>query len=380
MTDISRGTTQAPPRIGMSSPDIDPADIEAVLEVLRSGRLALGPSAEAFEARVAQRAGVDHAVAVSSGTAALHLAVRALGLGPGDQVLVPSFTFVASVNALLFEGVTPVFVDIRPDTYNLDPDDIERRVTPAARAVMTVDVFGHPVDWDEILPIARRHDLRIIDDSCEALGAEYRGRPVGGFGDVAAFAFYPNKQITTGEGGMVVTGDPKLAETIRSLRNQGRGRMGAWLHHERLGFNYRMDEMSAALGESQMRRLDGILERRSRVAALYRERLSGLDTVRLPIVRDGVRMSWFVYVVTLDATLDRDRVIESLEAQGVPSRGYFTPVHRQPYLSDHPSASGARLPVTEAAARRTLALPFHGGLTEDEVDRVGRALEKATRS
>jgi perosamine synthetase len=363
--------------VSMSAPDIDARGIEAVVEVLRSGRLALGPWAEKFEERVARYVGVEHAVAVSSGTAALHATVRALGLGAGDRALVPSFTFVSTVNALLFEGVEPVFVDITPDTYNLDPEDLERKLKPGTRAIMAVDIFGHPIDWDPVLAFARRHDLLVIDDSCEALGAEYGGRRVGAFGDAATFAFYPNKQITTGEGGMVVTADGQLAECIRSLRNQGRGRMGAWLHHERLGYNYRMDEMSAALGATQMERVEAILGARARVADLYRERLDGVEAVRLPVVREGVRVSWFVFVVTLGEGLERNRVIDHLAAAGIPSRGYFTPVHVQPYLRGHPSTAEPRLPVTEDAARRTLALPFHGRLTAGEVDRVGDALEAA---
>lgn len=363
-----------PPTIPMSSPDLDASDEAAVLAVLRSGRLALGPQTEAFEAAVAEHVGVPHAVAVSSGTAALHMLVRALGLGPGDEVLVPSFTFAASVNALLFERATPVFVDAEPDTYNPDPADMERKVTKRTRAIMAVDVFGHPAEWDALLGIAERHGLRVIDDSCEALGASYRGTPLGQFGDAATFAFYPNKQITTGEGGMVVTGDASVAALCRSLRNQGRPEMGAWLEHERLGYNYRLDEMSAALGASQMRRLDTILAARERVAALYTARLRGLDWVRPPVVRPHVQMSWFVYVVTLAPGLDRDAVIRAMESRGVPARGYFAPIHKQPYLRGHPSAA-ARLPVAEAASTRTLALPFHNRLAEAEVDHVVATLE-----
>lgn len=358
----------------MSAPDIDDADVAAVVEVLRSGRLALGPRAEAFEAAVAKHIGVKHAVAVSSGTAALHLIVRALGLGEGDEVLVPSFTFAASVNALLYERATPVFVDVEPDTYNLDPADLERKVTPRTRAVMAVDAFGHPVEWDAVAAVASAHGLRVMDDSCEALGAEYRGKPVGRFGDAAAFAFYPNKQMTTGEGGMVVTDDGDIARLARSLRNQGRAEMGAWLEHHHLGYNYRMDEMSAALGLSQFARLEALLLARQRVADLYNRRLAEIPGLRIPIVRPWVRMSWFVYVVTLPEGVDRDAVIARLAERGVPSRGYFAPIHTQPYIRGLGLAA-ARLPVTEAVARRTLALPFHGRMSEREVDLVASALE-----
>ncbi|MBZ5639471.1 MAG: DegT/DnrJ/EryC1/StrS family aminotransferase [Acidobacteriia bacterium] len=361
----------------MSAPDLDESDVKAVLEVLPTGRLSIGPKIEEFERAVAEYAGVPHAVAVSSGTAALHLAVKGLGIGPGDEVLVPSFTFAASVNAILYERGTPVFVDVEPDTYNLDPADLERKVTPRTRAIMAVDVFGHPVEWDAVLAVARRHALAVVDDSCEALGAEYRGTRLGRFGDAAAFAFYPNKQITTGEGGILVTADERIARLARSLRNQGRSEMGAWLEHERLGFNYRMDEMSAALGVSQLRRLESHVAKRARVARMYGERLAGLDWVRPPIVRPHVRMSWFVYVVTLEEGLDRGPVMAAVEARGVPVRAYFSPIHLQPYILGEVGLESADLPVTEAVARRTIALPFHNNLTEGEVERVVEAVEEA---
>lgn len=364
------------PRIPMSAPDIDDSDVEAVVAVLRSGRLALGPQTEQFEQALARYVGVQHAVAVSSGTAALHLIVRALGLGPGDEVLVPSFTFAASVNVLLYEGATPVFVDVEPDTYNLNPADLERKVTPRSKAIMAVDVFGHPVEWDAILPVAEQYGLRVIDDACEALGAEYRGRRVGQFGDATSFAFYPNKQMTTGEGGMIVTDRADIARLARSLRNQGRGEMGAWLEHQRLGYNYRMDEMSAALGASQLRRLDTFLARRAAVAQAYDELLRGLEWVRPPLVRPHVRVSWFVYVVTLAPGLDRDEIIRGLAARGIPCRGYFSPLHRQPYLQERLGQATPALPVTDDAARRTLALPFHNHLTVDQAAEVVAALTR----
>ncbi len=363
--------------IPMSSPEIDDSDVQAVVEVVRSGRLALGDRAVEFERAVAAYAGTRHAVAVSSGTAALHLIVRALGLKPGDEVLVPSFTFAASVNVLLYEQVTPVFVDVESDTYNIDPADLERRITPRTRAVMAVDVFGHPAEWDALRVVAERRGLAVIDDSCEALGAEYRGRRLGGFGIAAAFAFYPNKQITTGEGGIVVTDDAEIARLVRSLRNQGRGEMGAWLEHERLGYNYRLDEMSAALGLSQLRRIEQFLAKREAVARLYAERLAPLPKVRPPVVRPHVRMSWFVYVVTLAEGLERDGVILAMQDQGVPARGYFSPVHLQPYVREMFGYRGGELPITEAIARRTLALPFHNNLTAAQVDRVVEALARA---
>ena len=362
--------------VPMSSAEITDRDIQAVVAVLRSGRLALGPQTRAFEAALADFVGTQHAIAVNSGTSGLHLIVRALGLGPGDEVLVPSFTFAASVNAILFEGATPVFVDIEPETYNLDPADLARKVTPRTKAIMAVDIFGHPAEWDAILEVAAHHGLHVIDDSCEALGAAYKGRKLGTFGDAATFAFYPNKQITTGEGGMIVTDDDEIAGLCRSMRNQGRDAMGAWLEHVRLGYNYRMTEMSAALGVTQLPRLPSFMAKRARVAALYTERLASVDWARPPVVREHVTMSWFVYVVTLAEGLQRDAVIAGLAARGIPARGYFAPIHTQPYIREMFGDLSGTLPVTENIARRTLALPFHNDLSEGEIDRVVTALER----
>lgn len=363
--------------IPMSSADLDESDVQAVMEVIRSGRLALGPKTEEFEQLLARYVGVEHGVAVNSGTAALHLIVKTLGIGQGHEVIVPSFTFAASVNAILYEGATPVFVDIEPHTYNLDPEDLENKITSRTKAIMAVDVFGHPVEWDEILRIAEKYKLMVIDDSCEALGAEYRGKRIGQFGRAAAFAFYPNKQMTLGEGGMIVTHDAQLARLCRSLRNQGRSEMGAWLEHEQLGYNYRLDEMSAALGVSQIKRIETFLHKRAQVAAMYTERLKDLDWVRPPLIKPHVRMSWFVYVVTLARELDRDPVIRHMQSLGIPARGYFAPVHLQPYVRKRFGFRGGELAVTEEVARRTVGLPFHNNLTESEADRVTEALKKA---
>jgi perosamine synthetase len=361
----------------MSLPDLDDADVSAVVEVLRSDRLALGPRTNEFERLVSEYVGVKHAVAVSSGTAALHLIVKALEIGRGDEVIVPSFTFAASVNAILYEGATPVFVDIEPETYNLNPEDLERRVTERTRAIMVVDVFGHPADWPRITRIAERHKLLLIDDSCEALGAMLGDRMLGQFGDAAAFAFYPNKQMTTGEGGMIVTDNDHVAQICRSLANQGRGQMGAWLEHERLGYNYRLDEMSSALGCSQMKRLHTFLSQRAQVAKMYTERLRKFDWVRPPVVLPQVLISWFVYVVTLAEHIDRDSVMARMEAEGVPVRAYFEPMHLQPYIRESSTCVASELPVTESIARRTIALPFHNKLTSEQVDDVVKTLSNA---
>lgn len=249
-------------------------------------------------------------------------------------------------------------------------------MTPRTKAIMVVDVFGHPAEWDEILRGAEKHGLKVIDDSCEAIGAEYKGKKLGQFGDAAAFAFYPNKQMTTGEGGVIVTDDDQIAKLCCSLRNQGRGETGAWLEHERLGYNYRMTEMSAALGVSQLRRIELLLARRERVASMYTRCLSGLEWVRPPVVRPYVRMSWFVYVVTLAEGMSRDPVMEALAEEGIPTRGYFSPVHLQPYIRERLGTKEGSLPITEAVAERTIALPFHGNMTEAEVEMVVDALKR----
>jgi len=363
--------------VPMSSPDLNEEDIRAVVEVLSSDVLALGPKAEEFERRVADYVGRKYAVAVNSGTAALHLIVKALGLKPGDEVLVPSYTFAASVNAVLYEDCVPVFVDIEADTKNIDPHDLERKTTARTKAVMVVDVFGHPAEWDAILELAEEHGMRVIDDCCEALGAAYKGRRIGQFGDAAAFSFYPNKQMTLGEGGVIVTDDPDIARLCRSLRNQGRAEMGTWLYHERLGYNYRLDEMSAALGVSQLKRLDNFLAKRERVAATYTERLQGHRSVLPPTVRPHTLMSWCLYVVSLAEGLNRDAVIQAMETQGIPTRAYFSPVHLQPFVRQKWGCKEGDLPVTESVARRTLALPFFNNLTDRQVDLVVCALDKA---
>lgn len=363
----------------MSAPQIEESDIRTVVDVLRSGRLSLGERIPAFEGAVCAYLGVQHAVAVSSGTAALHLIVKSVGLGPGDEVLLPSFSFAATANVLLYEGVTPVFCEIEAQTFNLDPGDIERKITDKTKAILAVDVFGHPADWNTLQEIAQRHKLLLIDDSCEAFGAEYHGKKIGQFGDAAAFSFYPNKPITTGEGGMIVTNDIEIARLARILRNQGRSEMGSWLQHERLGFNYRMNELSAALGQSQLRRIDSILASRERVAQLYSDALRKVSWVRTPYVAKSVRMSWFAYVIVLEEGIDRRAIVEALESQDIPARCYFSPLHLQSYISGHADFAVDDLPVTESLANRTIALPFHNRLTESEVTEVVKALVEAQK-
>jgi perosamine synthetase len=362
--------------IPLSSPDIAEREIELVNQVLRTSHLSMGPMVERFEAAVADFVGARHAAAVSSGTAGLHLAMVAAGLGPGDEVITTPFSFVASANCALYVGATPVFVDIDPLTLNLDPDLVETAITERTRALLPVHVFGQPCAMDRLMEVAREHDLIVVEDACEAVGAEFRGQPVGTFGACGVFAFYPNKQMTTGEGGMLVTDDDGWAALFRSLRNQGRDDNGAWLKHVRLGYNYRLDELSAALGVAQMERIEELLARRERVAGWYTERLNELDGVQVPWIAPQVtRMSWFVYVVRLAPELDRSQIMARLAERGVPARPYFTPLHLQPLYRERFGFHEGDFPVAERAARSTLALPFSGRMGEAQVDIVCQTLK-----
>ena len=367
--------------IPLSQPDITELEIDAVVSVLRSSRLSLGPRMEEFEGLVGDYAGVSHALAVSSGTAGLHLCLIGLGIGEGDEVIVPSFTFVAAANVIRYVGATPVFVDIEATTLNMDPCAIEAAVTPRTRAIIVVHTFGVPAAMDVLLEIARQHRLLVIEDACEAIGAEIGARRVGSFGDAAVFAFYPNKQITTGEGGMVVTRDASLAREIKALRNQGRYDSDEWHQHSLLGYNYRLSEMNAALGCAQMRRLEAILERRESVAQRYSQMLGDEPTLVLPPRSiAGGRISWFVYVVRLSASLtrsQRDETVREMGRRGVQCGRYFAPIHTQPAYAG--VAVGQPLPVTEQESERTVALPFFAGLTEVQMAYVSRALRETLR-
>jgi perosamine synthetase len=369
-------------RIPLSAPDITEPEIEAVAAVLRTPHLSLGPKLAEFESGVAAFTQVPYAIAVSSGTAGLHLAVRALNIGPGDEVIVPSFTFIAAANAIRYERATPVFADIDRDSLNLSPEAVERAITPRTRALVVVHTFGRPADMDLLLAIARRHNLAIIEDACEAIGATYDGRPAGSFGDVAVFAFYPNKQITTGEGGMVVTRHPDLAATIRSLRNQGRRPSDDWLQHTDLGFNYRLSDIACSLGIGQLARLPEILAAREHVARLYQQHLAAEPSLILPALElpdlPNARTSWFVYVVRLEPHFteqDRDAVVQHLLSAGIACGRYFAPIHLQPAYSEF--RHGGHLPITESEAVRTLALPFFNRLTEPQIAEVATSLKAA---
>lgn len=359
--------------IPLARPDITEHEIQAVVSVLRTPYLSLGPKLEEFEHKIAAYAGVRYAIAVNSGTSALHLIVRALGLAEGDEVITTPFSFVASSNCLLFERVTPVFVDIDPQTLNLDVRQIEPKITGKTKAILAVDVFGHPAEWDELERIAQRYNLKLIEDSAEALGAEYKGRKAGSFGDAAVFAFYPNKQITTGEGGVVLTNDEKIAKLCRSLRNQGRGEGNEWLQHERLGYNYRLSDIHCALGIAQLERLEEILQKRERVARMYNERLQNIKSVYIPYIAPHVKISWFVYVIRLGEEYtqpDRDRILKELQARGIGCSNYFSPIHLQPFYRELFGYKAGDFPVTESVAARTIALPFYNNLTEAQIDYV----------
>ncbi|HUS90380.1 MAG TPA: DegT/DnrJ/EryC1/StrS family aminotransferase [Phycisphaerae bacterium] len=368
--------------ISLSRPDITDAEIQAVTDVLRTDRLSIGPRLEAFEAACARRAGRKFAVGVNSGTSGLHLIVKSLGLGEGDEVITTPFSFIATTNAVLFERARPVLVDIDPDSYNLDPAAAEAAVTARTKAILPVEIFGNTAHFDEYEALARRAGLAMIEDCCEALGGVLGDRPAGSFGQAGCFAFYPNKQITTGEGGMIVADNERIRDLCASLRNQGRA-TEAWLSHARLGYNYRMSEIAAAIGEVQMRRLDEILAARRRAAGLYDQALGDLEDVHLPPMAERERASWFVYVIRLADRFDqadRDAIIERLRRRGIGCSNYFVPIHTQPFISEMLGTRPGDFPVTERVAARTIALPFFAGLAAGQVARVCDALAEAMRA
>jgi perosamine synthetase len=370
-------------RIPLSSPDITEWDIEAVTGVLRTSSLSLGPKLLEFEGAISRYVGAAEVIAVHSGTSALHLCVRALGISEGDEVIVPSFAFIAVANAVRYEKATPVFVDIDQQTLNLDPSLIEAAITSRTRAIIVVHTFGCPADLLPILQIARRHGLYVIEDACEAIGAEYEGRKVGVLGDAGVFAFYPNKQITTGEGGAVVTDNCEIAAAIRKLRNQGRDGSEDWFQHSELGYNYRISDINCALGIEQLKRIDAILERRERLAKKYGQLLASNPDLQLPpLALPGRKISWFAYAVRLGNRLNqdhRDWVVNQMRLRGIAVGRYFAPIHLQPVYR---SCSGRKsvLPVTEFHASRSLALPFFNRIADEEIIEVCEALVQLIRS
>lgn len=369
---------EAVSQIQLAKPDIGAREEELVLEVLRSGRLSLGPMGERFEREFAAWLGVEDAVMVSSGTTALHLGVRMLGWDRGDEVVTSPFSFVASANCLLYEGARPVFCDVDEETLDLDPDAAAAAVGERTAGLLPVHIFGYPAAMPELEALASRHGLGILEDACEALGAvDSEGRKVGARGNLATFAFYANKQMTTGEGGMIVPRDAGEAARLRSERNQGRAVDMGWLDHDRLGFNYRLSDLAAALGVAQVEKLDSLLRRRAAVARLYEERLAGLEGVRTPIAGRGAELrSWFVYTVRLPQGADRDEVVRRLAERGVASKAYLPCIHLFPHLRELGYREG-QFPVAEAASAESLALPFFPALGEAEVDRVCQELAAA---
>ncbi len=365
-------------RIPLSLPYVDTLEEELVLEVLRSGRLSLGPMIERFERMLAERVQARYAAAVSSGTAGLHLCARLAGIRPGDEVITTPFSFVASANCFMYEGGVPVFADVDPRTLNLDPAAVEAAVTERTKAVVAVDIFGYPCELDPLRKICERHGLALIEDACEALGAEYKRRPVGSHGHLAVFAFYPNKQITTGEGGVVVAGSEEEWRLLKSLSNQGRADSGGWLEHARLGYNYRLTDVASAMGVAQLERLDGLLEMRSRVAMRYAELLADVDGAEPPLSDDADhKRSWFVYPVRLAPEIDRERVIAALAEEDIETSRYLPSIHLQPYMRERFGFREGVFPVSEEASRRLLALPFYSTLEVDDQQRVIEALRAA---
>jgi perosamine synthetase len=365
-------------KVPLSSPDIIEKDIDAVVGVMKTRYLSIGPKVMEFEKRMESFIRVKYAVAVNSGTSALHLIIRGLGIGEGDKVITTPFSFIASSNCILFERARPLFVDIEEDTLNLDADKVEEKLDSLSgeelakvKALVVVDAFGQPADWDRFKEIGKKYNLKLIEDSAEALGSEYKGRKCGSFSEAGVFAFYPNKQITTGEGGVLVTDNKELSKLARSMRNQGRGESGEWLDHERLGYNYRMDELSAALGCSQMERIEEILDKRTKIAEMYGKKLEEVEEVQVPFIAPYVsRMSWFVYVIRLKRGIDRNRLIKYLNEEGVQCKPYFTPIHLQPFYRKMFGYKEGNFPITEDVTERTIALPFFNNLKEEQVDYV----------
>ena len=364
--------------IPLARPFLDEREEELVLEVLRSGRLSLGPTIDRFEELLAERIGAPFVAAVSSGTAGLHLLSRIAGLGPGDEAITSPISFASSANCFIFEGATPVFADVDPRTLNLDPAALEAAITERTKAVVAVDMFGYPCELDEIRATCERHGLALIEDSAEALGAGYKGRQIGSHGVSGVFGFYPNKQLATGEGGVVFTHSEEEWQLVRSMRNQGRDYAGgAWFHHARLGFNYRWTDVQAAIGIGQLEKLDRLLALRAEAAERYARLLESVEVETLCADDADHRRSWFVYVVALPAGSDRDRVMDELRAQGVGTADYVPCIHLQPYMRETYGFAEGTCPVAEEIASRTLALPFYPQLEAEDQERVVEALRAA---
>jgi perosamine synthetase len=364
-------------KVHLSRPDITEAEIEAVSDVLRTPNLSLGPKLPAFEKAFCDYIGKKYAIAVNSGTSGLFLCLSAMGIGPGDEVITTPFTFIATSNVILMVGAKPVFVDIDPKTLNIDPAKLEKAITPRTKAIIPVEVFGSPAGFDAVCQIARKHNLLVVEDSCEGLGSQLNGKKAGTFGDMSVFAFYPNKQMTTGEGGMILTDNKEWADLCVSLRSQGRGSGGGWLAHERLGYNYRLSDINCALGIVQLSRIEEFVEKRRAVAKMYRQLLEGDDRIIIPTEPAGCRISWFVFVIQLPGyTQDkRNATMKKLVERGIQVSNYFPPVHLQSFMVKQFGYKAGDFPITESTGQRTIALPFHNNLSADEVKLVCRELK-----
>ncbi|MFC1764594.1 DegT/DnrJ/EryC1/StrS family aminotransferase [Planctomycetota bacterium] len=364
----------------LSRPDITEKEINAVNDVLRCPNLSLGPLLPRFENALATYLDMRRAVAVNSGTSALFLSLQSLGIGTGDEVITTPFSFISSTTSIMMTDAKPVFVDIDPNSLNMDPEAIQAHITEKTKAILPVEVFGNPTGMDRIHDIASQYNLPIIEDSCEALGSSLHGKKAGTFGHMSTFAFYPNKQITTGEGGMILTNDDSLADLCVSLRNQGRGENGTWLSHERLGYNFRLSDINCALGLAQLTRIEEIKAKRAQVAQWYQQRLSAETRLELPQIPPECSMSWFVFVVRLVADYtrqQRDTLISLLAQRGIQASNYFPPIHLQPFIAERYGYRSGEYPITESIANRTLALPFYNKLGEDKIDYVCSQLRLA---
>jgi len=366
-------------KIPLSKPDITDLERKAVAEVLKTPYLSLGKKYLEFQKIIADFAGVKYAVAVNSGTSGLHLIIRALRITKGDEVITTPFSFIASANCVLYEGAKPIFVDIDNETLNIDVSKIEGKITNKTKAILAVDVFSHPAKWDDLEKIAKKHKLFLIEDSAEALGSEYKGKKCGSFGNASVFAFYPNKQITTSEGGIILTNNKKIADLCRSMANQGRKvRTNKWLEHIRLGYNYRLDEMSCALGIAQMKRIKEIMGKRQRVAGLYNKKLKEIKDLEIPYIGKGSKISWFVYVIRLSEKFSgkkRDKIIAEMEKRGIQCGYYFNTIHLQPFYIKEFGYKKGDYPVAENISKRTIALPFFNDLKEKQIDFIVKSLK-----
>lgn len=365
--------------IPLSRPTIGKEEISSVVEVLKSGILSLGPKLEEFEKDFSRLIGVKYAIAVNSGTSGLHLALKSLGIKEGDEVITTPFSFVASANCALFENAKPVFVDVEEDTFNIDPDLIKEKIADKTKFILPVHVFGQTCDMDPILKTAKKNNLKVVEDACESIMATYKGKKSGTMGEVGVFAFYPNKQMTTAEGGMIVTNNEKAGILCKSYRNQGRSDNKQWLTHPRIGYNYRMDEINAAIGIEQIKKLPGFIKKRRALAKLYIEQLNDIDGITLPKIKEGNEHSWFVFPIIVNERA-RNELISKLNSIGVQSKAYFDPcIHLQPFYREKYGYNEGDFPVAEKLSKTIVILPFYEQMKEEHIHIVVNSLKTALR-